>query len=377
MRIRLLAALVVYMALISTASAAQPTVVFLLDCSREMGQKLRPAPAQQQQQVGHSAATTCFDAAYDAMATALDQLSVAGTHRVGIWLIGHRLAWEADKQEPDLLEQTAYLEQTLGFNVLAELLPGDDVELVRPLITLEPNDLAQLAPRLKLLKPWGEDPLYLGLVRVLDSFERVSDAERRVIVITTGKNSQGLSRYQTDKQKVLEAAGRRPVPVHIVRIEGTTTLSRQAESELRQIGEATHGSYATASTTEELVKRIQGALADEPVDVPPTPVAGEPSTQPRAVSNVRAADPQPRTIEGTVIFYKQPVNNATVKLKGGAAPRQVRTDAAGKFKFEKVPAGTYTLECEAIVKNRIRTGSAEVTVEGNQSGPITAQVTVE
>src|SRR5262249_34938678 len=121
-------------ALSSTAWGAKPksgggAVVFVLDCSASMEQPAA-VPSGFRQTSGDN--PTRMEAAQSLLRKMLRDLVAAGSYDVGLWLYGHRLAWESGVQEPALLSQDEYLEATVGFQALGSLLPGDDVEKAQP-----------------------------------------------------------------------------------------------------------------------------------------------------------------------------------------------------------------------------------------------------
>ncbi len=388
-------------------AADSPCITFVLDCSAGMstpikndlhGHRIAPiaptdsAPVRTAEpertdegRVIRSGATddlpggaeiSKFDAARYALNSELDHLSADGNARVSLWFFGHRLAWEK-KDDPGLMEQTAYLEQTLGFDVLKDLLPGDDVEMARPMIRLEPRDLAVVGLRMNVLKPWGECPLFLAMERAIDSHDRHSGTnDRRVIVITCGDDHQGLAKSTGNKQSVLDTLDSTPVAVHIIRlgVEGT----RQQESELSQIARASHGSYHRAATAGQLVDLIEAAMSDEST----TEVASsKPQPAPVGISSAamrfgETVPPPGAELKGKVTYYKSPVKNAKITVDIGKSKRETKTDASGQFTLDHVPAGAVTIHVEATVQNKIRTKTTEVTVESGDK-PTSVELTLE
>ncbi|HUY36156.1 MAG TPA: carboxypeptidase-like regulatory domain-containing protein [Pirellulales bacterium] len=368
---------------LAAGAANRPTrsVVFILDCSHRMA---APMPTGEQiREVKDSSDPTRLDTAKDALKAELTRLSAAGNHQVAVWLFGHRLAWE-DKEEPALMEQTDYLEHTLGFQVLAELLPGDDVELARPLSRLEPHDLDGLFARLDTVKAWGESPLYLAIERALDGLNQAaSAADTTIVVLTDGGNQQGISKHLRRKDTVLEVAERRPVPIHFITLAGGEKLTRQSEAELRQIVSATHGSLQAADRASVLSDRIESVLDPahaprEPRDADDrqanstgrlTPVATTADVAP-------VAKPATHTLEGTIRFYGRTVKKAKITIDGGEQSTAV-SDAAGRFSVERLPIGTYQLKVEAVVKNIIRTREQAVTIAPTANETVVIEVDLE
>lgn len=366
---------------VAEAADAAPCVAILLDCSKSMATEMgADARTDVVAGLGRRAGTSRMDVAQDALKAQLEELAGSGRYRVAVWLFGHRLAWEPDVIEPNLLEQTTYLEQSLGFSVLADLLPGDDVELVRPMIKLEPQSLQPLYMKLAVVKPWGEDPLYLALVRALDNFGRqVPAADRRIVVITDGGNRQGLSKFLTGKAQVLEAIDRRPVAVHIVRL-GDEDIGRQAEAELKQIASQSQGSYAHALTANELTEKLAVAFDASSPRQESAPTAGAASPGVAVSTGGAPAQPEPpkfQTVEGTVKLYKRTVRGAKVVLETDGDQRQTFTDANGRYEFKSVPVGSYMLRCEATVKNIIRDRSQAIRVQPQNDEPLVVPIGLE
>jgi hypothetical protein len=212
----------------------------------------------------------------------------------------------------------------------------------------------------------------LSLVRTLDNFGRqVAGADRRIVLITDGTNKQGLSRFLTTKTQVLESLDRRPVKIFIIRV-GNDEISRQAEAELKPIATQSEGSYAQAATADELVKQL-GAAFDEPIEPEePAVTTSEVSTGRREVEL-----PKFQTIEGTVTLYKKPVRGAKIVISSAGDQRQVFTNGDGEFILKSVPAGEYTLKCEATVKNIIRDRSQPITVRPQNKDPLLVNISLE
>jgi hypothetical protein len=349
-----------------------------------------------------------LDVARDAVREALDKLSIDGDHRVGLILFGHRLAWQQGVSEPDLMEQTRYLEQTLGFEVLKDLVPGDDVEIVRHVSRFEPRDFAQLEGCLNVLEPWGEEPLYLALAKAVETFDRTGQSDKRVIVITDGGNNHGMAKQPTSRDRVLEAIDRRPVPVHIFRI-GDEELSRQSEAELGQIARRSGGDYVTLTSADELRAKIQSALAVKAsrparretiaTTTATTSATTTAATRASTIATAQATDettaelvksavatikssvpvaeePKLSRLQGNVSYYGMPAKKAKLVLEGEASQIVLRTDNQGNFSVEDVEPGIYTLSTEAVVKNTFRYASRRLKVD-NSGGTKTIELVLQ
>lgn len=326
-------------------------VSLVLDCSKSMAAEFPAGLATASD--ADVLELTRLDAAKDVLQATLTRLSAKGNAEVALWLFGHRLAW-SEGDEPSLLEQTEYLEAFLGFDILSKLMPGDDVELVFPSETLEPDDLEKIAERLRIVRPWGEDPLYLSMARAIESLPGgATSVDACLIVITDGDNRQWIAKQKGTKADVLEAIGRNRIPVHIISL-GRGKESQKSAAELEQIAAQSRGSFQQAANAHELAERVEAVLKAAPsataaalaeltgggTDAPAQVAAGDASPAP----------PLLRTIEGKVTCYGKPVANATVTLDGAGLSSYV-TDDDGVFRFEEVPAGEYELVCEAVYQN--------------------------
>jgi hypothetical protein len=373
---------------VAYAGQGTQAVTFILDCSASMSKTMpgKEGPLRTASDRG----PTRLDVAKEILRETFDGLSSDGDHRVGLVLYGHRLTWQQDVSEPDLMEQTRYLEQTLGFDVLKDLLPGDDVEIARPLGLFEPRDLAMIETRLNALMPWGEEPLYLALQQAIVTFDRPGQSERRIIVITDGGNSQGMAKHKATKEEVIESLDRRPVPVFIFRV-GDDDIGRQAESELSQIARRSGGEYQTARDGDELAKHIRATLATHASRPEKTPAKATSASTTTSIdtgamassggANVSAeiaeaiatlkgtatpkAEPKLARLQGAVSYYGVLAKRAKVVLEGEATQLVVRTDSQGNFSIEDVEPGVYTLSTEAIVKNTFRYASRKLKVDNS------------
>ncbi len=116
-------------------SAAEPAVVsFILDCSKRYGlprHQGRPEGEDHRRHRARRPGSTPPATCSRGLSTSSPPTVIPRAWRCGFLATG----WPGNpgKENPGLLEQNKYLEQTLGFEVLRDLLPGDDVELIRSL----------------------------------------------------------------------------------------------------------------------------------------------------------------------------------------------------------------------------------------------------
>lgn len=270
---------------LAPAKAAGPmAAAIVLDCSKSMSAPMAANGADA------NPAFSRLDVAKDALQAALTKFAERPDRQAAVWLFGHRLAWD-EGDTPELLEQTEYLEQTLGFGVLQDLMPGDDVELVRPMASFDPQHVEMLAVRIEKIKPWGEDPLYLSLVRCLDATANDNPpANTSLVVITDGGNRQGLARNPTRRNAVLAAYDRHSLPIHFILL-GDGKNDRQVEAEFKQLADRSGGSYGRSNDGESLARALEAALqVDTPPEEEPLEVVGEPAEPEDEASENLSAD---------------------------------------------------------------------------------------
>ncbi len=357
------------------AGAPSRTVVFVIDCSESMGSELA-APAA----VRPAAAVnvTRLDGAIQAVSSAMTRLVGDSSCECAVWLFGHRLAW-GEGEQPELLEQAAYLDATLGYGVLKDLLPGDDVEQVLPLAPVTTARLAKLAPKLAAVKPWGESPLYLAMVRALDSISAgASPLSTDVIVITDGGNHQYLAKHKTQETDVLEMLHRRGAAVHIVTVGADVAADARALVEFAAITDAGHGRLLHAETASQLSDHVISLATGEK-----TTANSSKRSRPGRLASLGSrqdegedgddgdgdGDDEVETVDvpGVVRYNGDPVPGAEVKIEGRGP---VKTDGAGKFTLKQVPPGTYTFKAQGIHKNVIRKASVTITIKPGKKQPL-------
>jgi hypothetical protein len=73
-----------------------------------------------------------------------------------------------------------------------------------------------------------------------------------------------------------------------------------------------------------------------------------------------AAPAMTSTIRGTVVLIDRPAAGITVRLEGTGF--SAVSDSTGRFVFQNVPHGSYTLQAKGIALNKFREGSAQITL---------------
>lgn len=345
------------------ASDGSDYVVFILDCSQSMSDELPEMGSGDAVAASDQGNPTRLDAARDELLDTLQVLSEEGDHQVAVWLYGHRLAW-SEGEEPELLEQNNYLEASLGFNALKELLPGDDVELTLPLQQLYPQTLAKSLMRFDAVQPWGENPLYLALVRALENLPSKATAmNTKIVVITDRANHQYLTRFKTTHEDVARMLDQVSVPIHFISIVGSEEDPLEEMGELEKIAQSSGGHFLPAHSQEELRQRMEAVLTQDDAELEEDPIAEALATVATPVDS-----DAPVTLSGVVIFNDKPVKKTKISLEGGQVV-SVKTDASGRFTLTDVPPGSYTIKAEGIVKNLYRRQVQQVAVRPGKKQP--------
>lgn len=349
--------------------APRGAVAIVLDCSLAMNEPAVPSAGVQE--ASDAGERTRMDAAQLHLRKMLRDLAADGGYDVGLWLYGHRLAWEPNTRQPDLLSQDTYLEKTVGFGALNGLLPGDDVEKAHPIKRFGATEYETFVSLLDTVKPWGEQPMYLAINKALEALaDQPPLAPKYLIVITSGANYQKLAKNRVSQQRVREELTRTIVPVHFIHVGPEPQVDDSAEADLREIAEQGGGTLVHVRASDGLI--VEQVLASSrkvvsrPIEQAEEEEASAPDPETAAkIAEAKAlfkARPVERTVTGTVIYGGKPVANATVALEGTDVP-QVKTDRQGRFLLRKVPSGQdYRLKVKGIARNKIRETVADLSV---------------
>lgn len=224
-------------------------LVLVLDCSASMATaETRPAA---------EGPSTRFEAARGALTTLLQGFTNDDQIRVGVWLIGHRVAWS--RKEPGrLLRQQDY---TGG--IPDELRPAADVESILPLGRFDSAALELVDRRLESIRPWGETPLYLAILRAIEEQAQGGNtADRQVVAITDGFNYQFNPgpEENTSRSRLIEAARRSRVKINVIHVALDPRDRNRAENEYQELVDATGGQYIPVRQSADLLATLRGLL---------------------------------------------------------------------------------------------------------------------
>jgi Mg-chelatase subunit ChlD len=355
------------------AADTSRAIVFVLDCSKSMD---APAISGPVKEVSQGGAPARMDVAKQTLVRLLED-AAADNCQVSLWLYGHRVKWQDNIREPELVEQTDYLQASVGFNALNGLLPGDDIEQVFPFKALAVPDVQELDPRLAEVKAWGERPMYATMTRVLDDLSSLPPGtQKNIVLLTDGGNRQWLAKHKPAYQDVMMALNRHLVPIHVLHF-GTPDTDEPRLKEMAEHGGGSlcHVDRETKITLADILtnKAAQAVAADTPR--PPLDPAKAEAVA--AATSLLTGKTTEYSVSGTVVFYGRPVTSATISVLGtDVAP--VKTDRQGSFLLRKVPSGTHQIQINAIAKNAYRDKTVDLTIDNSRAPqPLTIDMSIK
>ncbi len=360
----LAAALFVSAPLPAADPADEPLALeFVLSSGRTMGEPIGDDGADR------------LDAARTILLEAFADLAAVRDARVGLILYGHRVAWRADGDSID--DNANYLAQTNGFAGINMLLPGDDIESLRPVSAIDPTAVAMLRASLEALEPFGEAPLYRAVQTAEAAMSAAKVSRQGIVVLTDGATKADKAIRPGTLASALESCDRHGAPVHVVVIGGA-----KDSSDLEQLARGSGGSYRVCATLAETRRAVADAVllvaeggaaeaAPAAVDRPTVSMVSNPG--PGKDGDGKGKDAEKTTrVTGRVLYGKRPVAKAKVTIPG-LDKADATTDAEGRFAFDKVPAGSHEIVVEGIVRNKIRDAREKLVLEA----PVPAKKSVE
>jgi hypothetical protein len=245
----------------SLASRKQPTVqvrlgtghredvLLVLDCSASMESAVDRGDRE--------GPSTRFEAAREALSALLEGLSGDDQMRVGIWLIGHRVAWS--RRDPGrLLRQQDY-----SGGVPDDLRPAADVESILPLGRFDTAAWELVNRRLETVLPWGETPLYLALSRAVAELNREGKTSvRRIIAITDGLNYQfnPSAEVNVSLDRLKKSAWESRIGVNVIGFGLAAADRERADQQYDELVTATGGRYVRVEESAALLATLRGLL---------------------------------------------------------------------------------------------------------------------
>ena len=163
-------------------STQKTQIIFLLDCSGSMKEKMAVEGQQEQNRL---------QIARSRLLEVLGSLDEE-IYQVGLILYGHRAGWEEYERGRYRIKWRSEADQR------RKLHPAEDVELVVPVRPIKYTDVDGnirdirdvIAAKLDDLIPYGETPLYLAIIEALNSFNQDLPGPKHVVAVTDGVNDQ-------------------------------------------------------------------------------------------------------------------------------------------------------------------------------------------
>lgn len=265
-----------------------------------------------------------LDAARSGLNRMLEEIAQLPRTHVGVFFYGHRVAARPDVM--GVLERQQAYKSKYPFDDAIQ--PYEDVEKVLELGRFNSVFAGQVAERLELLKPWGETPLYLAIIRAIAEFENDDpDAEKNIVVVTDGLNYQFNPSQEANKSvsDVLAAARGKNIRIHIVGLGISEQEAQAAQREFGQIARATDGKYVAVDRAARLMDSIKSLL--EPREYAVTSDAGE-TEQAKVRQSITVPTDRSRPREFRVTMGELETG---VSLEGGEAVQLVVSTAEDKL----------------------------------------------
>ncbi len=291
--------------------------IFILDCSDSM-KNLIPVDEESGKDLERR-----IDVAKRHLISMLTQLAPTDT-RIGVKFVGHRIVYEDNpaKNNPTLIQPEWPKDR-----FPPGLVPPHDVETIFRLREFDIVDANEVRRLLRLVRHWGQSPLYLALIEAFNEFEPGSDERKGIIAITDGANIQQLlsrdedyrvpGKTNVEENDVLARPNR--VPVHFFDFARTPD---ERNREFVDIAVKTGGTYHSATSGKDLLAALSKQLdldgyfvADETGTVLNPLVDGE-AVPVRLNSPLRISSEQFQPQDYTVEFRSA---HKSVSLEGGEA----------------------------------------------------------
>lgn len=283
------------------------SIMFVLDCSRSMEQPLSGESADQP-------GPPRLELAKGALTSMLDELSRHDGTRIGVILLGHRIAWTRSDPPQRSVSPAA------GAEIPAGLLPSRDVETILPLGRF---DSGRVLERLDQVQPWGQTPLHLAIIEALQAFAVDDpDTEKSVVVITDGidyqftpSRSDIRQPSKVTQEELLSTARQVGVPVYILGFGIEPELQPAAGEQFGQLAKVTDGESMPVDNASDLLQRMRDKLVSGSFTVQ-TDAAAASASQPGRVS---------ATLNGTVQVDPRaaPQGEYTLVFESASTPLQL------------------------------------------------------
>ena len=244
------------------AQAWQRTsVLFIFDCSGSMNERMpRPGGAEPRIKLARES----LKAILERLANSDDR-----PYDVGVMLYGRRVGWNpAPGRQPEFVirdpnNSKRFLPKPNELNVH----PSDDVELILRLGPFTQAKRREVNRELDAVRPMGETPLYLSIVRAIESFPAEATSGRRhIVVITDGFNEQssggpqGVMKLRKDVADLLRRPANQGVRLDILGFTPSNAQERQRLKDLQELTAQTGGDFYLVQDPSPLLRALEKSL---------------------------------------------------------------------------------------------------------------------
>lgn len=239
------------------------SIMFVLDCSGSMVELIK---------LDNVRKASRLKVARETLASILQRLAASDKpYEVGVMLYGRRVGWNpaAGKNDEIVIRDPNNPERFIPRPPAVNLHPSSDVEIILRVGPFTQVKRREVNRELDALLPMGETPLYLSIIRALESFPAEAAAGRRhVVVITDGFNEQssggpeGAMKFRKDVEDALGRASNQGVHLDIVGFNLTPRNDGEAKSlrDLQELTAATGGAFYSVQDPTELLKALEKSL---------------------------------------------------------------------------------------------------------------------
>jgi Mg-chelatase subunit ChlD len=294
------------------------SILFVFDCSGSMNTK-------------DSRGVARIRTARQSLEAILERLANSDRpYDVGVMIYGRRVGWNpARGRENELvIRDPNHPDRFLPKPDDLHVHPSDDVETILRLGPFTPAKRREVNRELDASRPMGETPLYLSIVRAIESFPAESAAGRlHIVLITDGFNEQseggpkGVMKFREDAENLLRRPGNQGMHLDIVGFNLTPSNAdeRRSLKDLQELTAETGGRFYSVNDPSGLLKALETSL--NLLQYVVRPAAGGASVTPQPLdlgTTCRIEQPPglPRAFTAEIVDTDRPAR-AEVVIAGG------------------------------------------------------------
>ncbi len=239
------------------------SVLFVFDCSGSMLERVTLERGRKEPRI--KLARQTLEAILERLANS------EKPYDVGVMLYGRRVGWNpAPGRENELvIRDPNNPDRFLPKPDDLDVHPSDDVETILRLGPFTQAKRREVNRELDASQPMGETPLYLSIVRAIESFPPESASGRRhIVVITDGFNEQssggtrGVMKFRKDVEDLLRRPGNQGTHLDIVgfNLAPRDAGERQSLKDLQALTTQTGGVFYSVQDPSGLLKALEKSL---------------------------------------------------------------------------------------------------------------------